>query len=107
MERVILVYATFSSMVEAERTGHQMVERRLAASVNILPRVVSYSWQEGTVERGEEIIAVFKTRMAIAETLRTEIRNAHSSSTPPIFLVSIDDADSGYQAWIVEETTTS
>ena len=59
------------------------------------------------MERGEEIIAVFKTRMAIAETLRTEIQTAHSSSIPPIFLVSIDEANSGYQAWIVEETTTS
>lgn len=107
MEPVVLVYATFSSMVDAERAAHQMVERRLAASAHILPHVVSYSWQDGAVERGEEVTAVFKTRMAIAETLRAEIRKAHASATPPIFSVFVDEADSGYQAWIVEETTTA
>ncbi len=37
MERAVLVYTTWPSVVEAERSGRVLVERRLAACVNILP----------------------------------------------------------------------
>jgi periplasmic divalent cation tolerance protein len=39
MERAVLVYTTWPSIVEAEAAGRKIVERRLAACVNILPRV--------------------------------------------------------------------
>jgi hypothetical protein len=39
MERAVLVYTTYPSVVEAERAGRAIVERRLAACVNILPSV--------------------------------------------------------------------
>lgn len=107
MERAILVCAAYPSMMEAERTSRQMVERRLAASASIVPRVVSYSWNDGAVERGEEAVAVFKTRISVADTLRTAIRQSHSSPTPPILVLPVEEADSGYHAWIVEETTTA
>jgi hypothetical protein len=39
MERAVLVYTTWPSMADAEKAGREIVERRLAACVNILPRV--------------------------------------------------------------------
>ena len=52
MERAILVYTTYPSVVEAERAGRAIVERRLAACVNILPGMVSHYWWQGRIERG-------------------------------------------------------
>ena len=43
MERAVFVYTTYPSVVEAERAGRAIVERRLAACVNILPGMVSHS----------------------------------------------------------------
>ena len=57
MERAVLVYMTFPSIVEAERAGRVLVERRLCACVNILPGMVSHYWWQGAVERGEEAVA--------------------------------------------------
>jgi periplasmic divalent cation tolerance protein len=54
MERAVLVYTTYPSVVEAERAGRAIVERRLAACVNILPGMVSHYWWQGALERGEE-----------------------------------------------------
>jgi periplasmic divalent cation tolerance protein len=48
MERVVFVYTTWPSLVEAERAGRRLVERRLAACVNILPGMVSHYWWEGS-----------------------------------------------------------
>src|SRR5262249_47026642 len=55
MDRAVMLYTTFPSVVEAEKAGKALVEDRLAACVNILPGMVShYRWQ-GAVERGEEV----------------------------------------------------
>ena len=43
MERAVLVYTTWPSIVEAEAAGRTIVEKRVAAGVNILPRVLPIS----------------------------------------------------------------
>ena len=62
MERAVLVYTTYPSVVEAEQAGRAVVERRLAACVNILPGMISHYWWQGRVERGEEAVMIIKTR---------------------------------------------
>ena len=49
MERAVIVYTTYPSVVEAERAGRAIVERRLAACVNILPGMVSHYWWQGAL----------------------------------------------------------
>jgi periplasmic divalent cation tolerance protein len=61
MERALLVYTTYPSIVEAERAGRSIVEQRLAACVNILPGMVSHYWWQGAIERGEEVVMIIKT----------------------------------------------
>jgi periplasmic divalent cation tolerance protein len=107
MERVVLVYAVYPSVAEAERAGRAMVERRLAAGVNIFPGMVSHFWWEGIIARSEEVAMILKTRESLSEALTTAIREMHSYSTPAIVTVPIQHADAGYQAWIVEETTVA
>ena len=51
-ERAVFVYTTYPSVVEAEEAGRALVERRLCACVNILPRMISHYWWNGAVERG-------------------------------------------------------
>jgi CutA1 divalent ion tolerance protein len=62
MERAVFVYTTYPSIVEAEQAGRALVERRLCACVNILPGMVSYYWWQGTIERGDEVVMIIKTR---------------------------------------------
>ena len=75
MERAVLVYTTWPSVVEAERSGRALVERRLAACVNILPGMISHYWWQGKLERGEEAVAIFKTRAGLAERLRQAVKD--------------------------------
>ena len=56
MERAVLVYTTWPSIVEAEAAGRTIVEKRLAACVNILPGMISHYWWEGKIERAEEVV---------------------------------------------------
>jgi len=103
MERAVLVYTTWPSVVEAEKAGRQIVKRRLAACINILPGMISHYWWEGKVERAEEAVMIVKTRAALAEPVRQAVKELHSYTTPAVMVLAVESADPAYHKWIVEE----
>jgi len=104
MERAVFVYTTHPSLVEAEKVGRAIVERRLAACVNILPGMVSHYWWQGALERGEEVVMIIKTRASLAEPVRAAVKEMHSYTTPAILVLPIESVDQGYLGWILAET---
>jgi len=104
MERAVFVYTTYPSIVEAEAAGRSLVERRLAACVNILPGMISHYRWEGKVERGEEVVMLIKTRASLAEEVRSAVKAMHSYDAPAILVLSIESVDQGYLGWILAET---
>ncbi len=107
MERIVFVYTTYPSTVEAERAGRTLVERELAACVNILPGMIShYRWQ-GSVERGEEAVMIIKTRASLAERVGAAVKEMHSYATPAILVIPIESVDQGYLGWLLAQTETA
>jgi periplasmic divalent cation tolerance protein len=105
-QRAVFVYTTYPSVVEAERAGRTLVERRLCACVNILPGMVSLYWWQGAIQRGEEAVMIIKTRATLAEAVRAAVKEMHSYTTPAILVLPIETVDPDYHAWIVAETET-
>jgi periplasmic divalent cation tolerance protein len=104
MERAVFVYTTYPSIVEAETAGRTLVERRLCACVNILSGMVSLYWWQGTIERGDEVVMIIKTRATLADAVRTAVRQMHSYTTPAILVFPIESVDPDYNAWLMAET---
>ena len=107
MERAVLVYTTWPSIVEAERAGRTIVERRLAACVNILPGMVSHYWWEGKIERAEEAVMIVKTRASLADAVGAAVKELHSYTTPALMILPVEKLDPAYHAWIVAETANA
>jgi len=104
MDRAVMLYTTFPSLVEAEKAGKALVEDRLAACVNILPGMIShYRWQ-GAVERAEEAVMLIKTRASLAEGVRAAVKASHAYETPAILVLPIESVDDSYFAWIMDST---
>src|SRR4051794_17270594 len=103
-ERAVFVYTTYPSLVEAERIGRALLERRLAACVNILPGMISHYWWQGAIERGEEVVMIIKTRGSLAEHVGTAVKEMHSYTTPAILVIPIESIDKGYLDWLMAET---
>ena len=104
MERIVFVYTTYPSVVEAETAGRALVERQLAACVNILPGMVSiYRW-EGAIERGAETVMIIETRATLAEDVCAAVKEMHSYSTPAILVIPIEGVDSAYLSWLTDGT---
>jgi periplasmic divalent cation tolerance protein len=104
MERAVFVYTTWPSAVEAEQAGRALVERRLAACVNILPGMIShYRWQ-GAVERADEAVMIIKTRASLAPEVEGAVKALHSYSTPAILVLPVETVEKTYLAWMLAET---
>ena len=104
MERAVLVYTTWPSIVEAVAAGRKIVERRLAACVNILPGMISHYWWEGKIERAEEALMLIKTRASLAEPVTAAVKELHSYTTPAIMVLPVDSLEPAYHQWIVQQT---
>jgi len=104
MERVVLVYTTYPSLVEAEKAGRAVVEERLAACVNILPGMVSHYWWEGKIERGQEAVMIVKTRASFSDRVRKALKASHPNKTPAIMVVPTEMVEDTYLRWIMQET---
>ena len=105
MDRAVFVYTTWPTTVEAEAAGRTLVERRLAACVNILPGMISHYWWNGALERGEEVVMIIKTRALLSEQVSAAVKAMHSYETPAILVMPIESVEKGYFAWILAETT--
>ena len=96
----IAVFMTAASSEEAARLAEMLVEKHLAACVQILPAIESvYRWQ-GKVERQREVLLIAKTTSAKFEELEQEVRALHSYETPEIVALQITGASSPYLAWL-------
>ncbi|CAB1370925.1 divalent-cation tolerance protein CutA [Denitratisoma oestradiolicum] len=102
----LLVITNLPDKDTAQALAALLVERRLAACVNILAPCVSvYRWQ-GTLERAEEVPLLIKTTRARYPDLEEAIRGAHPYELPEIIAVPVTQGLPGYLAWVADETDT-
>lgn len=102
-----LVLTTTGSREEAQRIGRVLVERRLAACVNIVPGIESiYRWQE-KVEQSDECLLIIKTSGAAFDQLRAAIKELHSYELPECVCMEIEDGSAEYLKWLAESVAPS
>jgi periplasmic divalent cation tolerance protein len=98
-ERVV-VLSTVASFEDAERVARALVERRLAACVNVVPGVVSiYRWK-GAVQRDSEWLLVAKTRAERLPALKEALSDLHPYDVPEAVALDIRDGLAPYLAWL-------
>jgi periplasmic divalent cation tolerance protein len=97
-----LVLTTCGSLEEARSIAHALVDRQLAACVNIAPQIESvYRWQ-GEVETATEWLLVIKTTIDAFERVREALSELHSYELPECIQIGIEDGSAAYLEWIGE-----
>jgi periplasmic divalent cation tolerance protein len=103
MTEKIVVLSTCGSEEEAVRIAKRLVEERLAACVNLIPRIRSiYRW-EGKVEDATEWMLLIKTSRDRYDALATVIGAAHSYELPEILALPVSGGSASYLAWLDSE----
>ena len=98
------VYMTCESSAEAESIGTVLVERRLAACVNILGGMRALCWWDGTVQKGEEVVLIAKTRTDLVDELTEAVKAMHGYDVPCVAAMDITGGNVDFLTWIREET---
>lgn len=100
MSDVFLVFCTFPDSEQARQIGRLLVERQLAACVNLLPAVESiYRWQD-EVETATETLVIFKTTAAAYPAFAETLADLHPYDVPEIVAVKPAQVATPYEAWL-------
>jgi periplasmic divalent cation tolerance protein len=98
----LVVLSTVGKAEDAERIARALVERGLAACVNVVPAVTSiYRWK-GKVERDEERLLVIKTRAERFAALRQALVSLHPYEVPEAIALPITAGHQPYLEWLDE-----
>src|SRR2546425_7630685 len=99
----VVVLVTCGTRDEAGRIAKRLVERRLAACVNVLDARVrsTYRWK-GKVETAEEILLLIKSSKKLLPAVRAEVERLHSYEVPEVIALPIAHGSPAYLAWLAE-----
>ncbi len=102
-----VVYVTVGSREEARSIARDLVDRRLASSVNMIAGAKSiYRWQ-GEVREAEEVVMFAKTQTDLVAAVTERIDALHSYDVPCVIALPIDAGHPDYLDWIEAETAES
>ncbi len=97
------VYMTAGSRDEAQRIGEALVEKRVAACVNIIDAMHSiYRW-EGAIQKDREVVMIAKTTRSRLPELIDTVNALHSYDCPCILSFDIDGGNPAFLEWIGAE----
>lgn len=104
MSEYIQVFTTIDSKDKAGNIARKVVEKKLAACVQITGPITSvYRWQE-KINEDEEWLIIFKSRLELYDTLEREIKALHDYDVPEILAIPVVNGNRDYLDWLEKET---
>jgi periplasmic divalent cation tolerance protein len=95
-----IALTTCGSPEEGARLAQELVSRRLAACVNVVPGIRSFYWWENRVQEDNEVLLVIKTRVELLPQLEAALSELHSYEVPEFVVLEIADGSDAYLDWI-------
>lgn len=100
----IIILSNTNSMNSAETIANFLVKEKLAACVNIIPKIKSiYTWQN-KIEKEEEVLMLIKTKQSLFNQVKEKITLLHPYEVPEIIRIDIKEGTNNYLNWIKNNT---
>jgi periplasmic divalent cation tolerance protein len=104
MDDHIIMLTTLPDEAAARELARALISARLAACINIMPRMTSiYSWK-GKLEEGQEHLLIIKTRSERYAAIERAIKAQHPYELPEIIATPISHGLPEYMNWIDENS---
>ena len=95
-----IILTTVSTVEEGQSIANILVEKELAACVNIIPKISSvYRW-EGQIQSESEVLLLIKINKDLEAEVYQEVQNVHSYDTPELITLSITNGSKTYLDWM-------
>jgi len=103
MDQVRIILTTVGSHEKAEELARALVDRRLAACVNILGPIRSiYRWRNA-VENEQEFLLLVKTTVERRADLAAALHELHSYELPELVELDVAGGSAAYFSWVIEQ----
>ena len=99
---MFIVLTTTPNYEEADRMAHSIVENKLAACVQILPKMTSVYFWEGKIQKEPELLLMIKTLEEKFDELSEFIRKNHSYDVPEIVAIESEKLSGDYLKWLTD-----
>ncbi len=100
MSDYLQVTTTTPSRDDAVNIAEVLINRRLAACVQIIDTIESTYWWEGKVERVTEWLCLAKTERRLYAEVEAAIIEAHPYDVPEVLAFEVADGSAGYLSWL-------
>ena len=101
----VIVLTTCGKSEDAEKLAQGLIEKRLAACVNVVSGVRSYYRWQGKIENDTELLLIIKTARGLVDQVRQELEKLHPYELPELVVAPIIDGSPNYLAWLEKEVT--
>ncbi|MCK5227830.1 MAG: divalent-cation tolerance protein CutA [Desulfobulbaceae bacterium] len=103
MTEYMQVVTTVETKEDAEKIARELLEKRLAACVQISGQVKSFYWWDEKIENAAEYVCVIKSRRDLYEEIESVINKIHPYDVPEILAIPVLAGGKGYLNWLAKE----
>ena len=94
------IITTVSTEKEGRMIANELVQNKLAACVNIVPKVYSvYEW-DNAIQNETEVMLMIKTTKAREKDVYQTVQSLHSYDTPELITLPIENGSDTYLRWV-------
>lgn len=97
-----LALVTAPNLKTARKLAGLVLKERLAACVNLVPKLESHYWWQGKVTAGAEVLMLIKTSSSRLAPLEKLVITNHPYDTPEFVVLQVKSVNSRYLAWWME-----
>jgi periplasmic divalent cation tolerance protein len=107
LDQITLVMTSVGTEQQAVEISEELIARRLATCINIVPCLRSiYRWK-GKVCEDTEYLLLIKTPEKLFDDVSSAIREFHSYELPEILAMPITAAEDNFHRWVLEMVAAS
>jgi periplasmic divalent cation tolerance protein len=98
-----VVLVTASGLEEGNKITATILDKRMAACVNIVPKISSMFLWQGKIDAADEVLLIIKTRASRVNDIIETVKSVHSYSVPEIIALPVMAGHGAYLDWIAGE----
>jgi len=102
-EENVVIFITTNTDKEAQDVAKALLNNKLAACVNIVPKMSSLFWWSNTLDSAQESLLIVKSKTFLLHEIVRLVKDVHSYEIPEIIALPIIGGNPDYLNWIGKE----
>lgn len=103
MTKYIQIITSVSKREDAEKIAQTLLDKKLAACVQIIGPIQSQYWWKGKIEKAKEFLILIKSRRDLYEKIEDTLKKIHPYTVPEILAVPVVVGNKDYLTWLEGE----